>query len=102
MAVLTDLTNPATNPLPDEVKELVAALLEGRVHSLAIVAEVKTPDGDMDWLQGYNMNMDDNLSNDYGFVGALAMMLKRVQNHIEEEDFIIELMDDDDEEDEDA
>lgn len=100
MPVITDLVNPDPNPLPNEVKELVAALLEGRVHSLAIIAEVTKTDGEKDWLQGFSMDMDDNESDDYGFVGTLSMILKRVQDYIEEQDFIIALTEQDDDEDE--
>lgn len=99
MKPLTDLTNPATNPLPDEVQALVAALLEGRVHSLAIVAEVSDAHGLRDWIEGFDLDMDGNESDGYGFIGALSMMLREAQDELMDTRVTV-VMDDDDDDDE--
>lgn len=75
---IADLTNPATNPLPEEVQELVAALIEGRVHSLAILAEITYPDGDTDWMTCLSLDMDNNESDELGFIGAMTMLQREV------------------------
>jgi len=97
---LTDITNPATNPLPEEVQDLVAALIEGRVHSLAILAEITDEDGDAAWITGFQLDMDDNESNDFAFSGALGILHRQVQDAIDTPTFEIELGDDDNDDDE--
>jgi len=96
MKNLTSPTDPQTNPLPEEVQALVAALLEGRVHSLAIVAGVVDEHGERDWIEGFSLDMDGHETDDYGFVGALAMLLKNVQEEIEAPEFVLAVDDDDD------
>lgn len=97
---IADLTNPNTNPLPDEVKELVAALLEGRVHSLAILAEITDHEGDRDWLTCYSMDMDDNETDEIGFVGAMTMLQRQIIEAIDPTEIrIIQISKPDDNED---
>jgi hypothetical protein len=79
---LADLTNPDTNPLPEEVQDLVAALLEGRVHSLAIVAEITDEVGDSAWIRGFSLDMDENESDDLAFLGSLGLMYRQVQDEV--------------------
>ena len=79
---IADLTNPNTNPLPEEVRDLVAALIEGRVHSLAILAEISDENGDQGWIEGFTLDMDDNQSDDYAFLGALGLLHRQVQDEI--------------------
>ena len=95
---ITDFSNPATNPLPDEVRDLVAALIEGRVHSLAILAEITDEDGDLAWITGFQLDMDDNESNDFAFSGALGILHRQVQDAIDAPTFEIEIEDDEDDE----
>lgn len=91
-----NLTNPETNPLPEEVQALVAALLEGRVHTLAILAEVSDAHGQRDWIEGFDMDMDGNETDEYGFVGALSMMLREVQDEVSNTEVSM-ILDDEDE-----
>lgn len=96
---IADLTNPNTNPLPMEVQELVAALIEGRVHSLAIVAEITNHEGECEWLTGYSFDMDENETDEMGFLGAIALMQRKVANEIDTPVIRISIIrpDDDDE-----
>lgn len=80
--VLADLTNPDTNPLPDETKLLVAALLEGRVKSLFLVAEIENEDGESEWLEGYELDMDDHETDDRAFVGAVVLAYQAMINEM--------------------
>lgn len=101
---IADLTNPETNPLPDEVKDLVAALLEGRVHSLLILAELSDQDGEQEWIEGFTLDMDENLSDDYGFLGHLNLLQRQIQDDIEAPSLMIHIRtdntgDDDDDDD---
>lgn len=80
---IADLTNPATNPLPEEVQSLVAALIEGRVHSLAILAETTGTDGEPDWIAGFSLDMDDNETDEVSFVGAVALLQKAIHEAID-------------------
>ena len=98
---IADLTNPETNPIPVEVQELTAALLEGRVRSLFIVAEIDGPD-ETEWIEGYSLDMDDHITNQRAFVGAIQMNFLELQNGIIEPQMTVTIrkQDDDDEEDE--
>lgn len=78
-----DLTNPETNPLPEEVQDLVAALLEGRVHTLMILAEFTDEDGEQGWIRGYSLDMDENESDAYGFLGHLSILSRQIQDEVE-------------------
>ena len=88
---LADLTNPDTNPLPEEVRELVAALIEGRVHSLLILAEITDDTGEASIHSMYELNMDENISNEYAFVGALGLLHRQVQEEINPPTFRIQI-----------
>lgn len=77
-----DLTNPETNPLPEEVQTLTRLLLEGRVASLAICAEVLGEDGETEWLEGYLLDMDDLESDTRAFAGSLGLLHQRVQEEL--------------------
>ena len=98
---LADLTNPATNPLPEEVQDLVATLLEGRVHSLMIVAEFTVSEGNQGWIRGFSLDMDDNESDAYGFLGHINMMTRQIQDDIETPQLSITIKGDDDDTDDD-
>jgi len=93
---LADLTNPDTNPLPEEVRELVAALIEGRVHSLLILAEITDDSGEASIHSMYELDMDENISNEYAFVGALGLLHRQVQEEIDPPTFRIHDDDTDD------
>ena len=88
---LADLTNPDTNPLPEEVRELVAALIEGRVHSLLILAEITDDTGEASIHSMYELDMDENISNEYVFVGALGLLHRQVQEEIDPPTFRIQI-----------
>lgn len=94
---IADLVNPETNPLPEEVKDLVAALLEGRVRSMFLVAEIEDADSDTAWIEGYSLHMDDHESDIRGFVGAVTLNLDEMKQDIVGGAFTIELDDGDDE-----
>ena len=97
---IADLTNPDTNPLPEEVRELVAALIEGRVHSLLILAEITDESGEASIHSMYELDMDENISNEFAFVGALGLLHRQVQEEIDPPTFRIQITgspDDDDE-----
>ena len=79
---LTDFTNSNTNPLPDEARDLVAALIEGRVRSMFLVAEIDNPDGRTAWIEGYSMNMDDHTTDIRSFVGAVQLNLDELKSDI--------------------
>ena len=98
---LADLTNPQTNPLPEEVQDLVAALLEGRVHTLMILAEFRDENGDQGWIRGYSLDMDDNDSDAYGFLGHLNIMTRQIQDEIETPELSITIRGSDDDTDDD-
>lgn len=82
MMQIADLTNPSTNPLPEEVQELVAALLEGRVRSMFLVAEIEESDGDTAWLEGSIINMDEHQSDVRAFVGSITLNLDELKQEI--------------------
>lgn len=91
---LADLTNPETNPLPHEARDLVAALIEGRVRSMFLVAEIEDADSDTAWIEGYTMNMDGHQTDVRSFVGAVQLNLDELKSDIVNGVFI-ELDDDD-------
>lgn len=72
---IADLANPATNPIPEEAQELVAALLEGRVKSLAVVAEIEAPGGKVEWINDYWIDMDEHSSDRRGLIGTVHMLV---------------------------
>lgn len=90
--MIVDLLNPNTNPLPDEAQQLVAALLEGRVRSLFLVAEIEEADGDTAWLEGSLLNMDEHQSDIRAFIGSITLNLDELK-----QDVIDGLFTDDDE-----
>lgn len=93
---VTDLTNPATNPLPEEVQDLVSALLEGRVKSMFLVAEMVDHDGQPSWIEGCDINMDDHESDQRAFVGAVDLALAELKQDILDGAYLdVELEDDD-------
>lgn len=104
---LTDIANPQTNPIPEEAQDLVAALLEGRVKSLAIVAEIEEADGQTSWMNDYWIDLDEHTTDRRGFVGTVHMMAHDMTDeiHFDEQGFgEIDLDDidlDDEEEDDD-
>lgn len=93
---VTDLTNPATNPLPEEVQDLVAALLEGRVKSMFLVAELVDHDGQPSWIEGSDLNMDEHESDQRAFVGAIALTLDELKQDILDGAYLDQALDDDD------
>lgn len=92
---IADLTNPDTNPLPEEAQALVAALLEGRVRSMFLVAEVEEADGQTAWIEGYGAHMDDHVSDIRAFVGAVTLNLDEPKADIIDGE--LEIDDDEDE-----
>lgn len=70
---IADLTNPETNPIPEEVQDLVAALIEGRVRSFFCVAELENAEGETEWIEGFEIDMDGHESDDRAFIGAVSM-----------------------------
>lgn len=92
---VADLTNPATNPLPEEVQDLVGAMLEGRVRSLFIVAEIEDADGLTDWIEGYSLDMDEHESDERAFVGAVTMVREALMSSIQPQEFVIHFNEDD-------
>lgn len=94
---IADLTNPDTNPLPEEVKDLVAALIEGRVRSMFLVAEIEDSDSDTSWIEGYSVHMDEHESDIRAFVGAVTLNLDELKQDIVGGEFTINIegMDDD-------
>lgn len=95
---IADLTNPDTNPLPEEARDLVAALLEGRVRSMFLVAEVEDEDGETSWIEGYGAHIEDHVSDLRGFVGAVTLNLDELKRDIINGDMDVDI---DDEEDDD-
>lgn len=96
-----DFTHIDASPLPDEVKELVSGLLEGRVKTLIVVAELQ----DNDFLEGIFVDLDGNTSHRYAVIGAIEsvkrdFMRMEVESRVEylELDDISIRSDDDDEE----
>lgn len=79
---ITDLVNPNTNPLPDEARDLVAALLEGRVRSMFLIAEIEGQDGETEWLEGYGVHMEGQESDTRAFVGAISLNFEEVKQAI--------------------
>lgn len=75
---------------------LVAALLEGRVKSLAIVAEIIDTDGSPVWIQDYELDMEEHTSDLRGFVGAMTMLHKEVLDDASQAEFILDMLDGDD------
>lgn len=90
--MIVDLLNPNTNPLPDEAQQLVSALLEGRVRSMFLVAEIEEADGDAAWLEGSLVNMDEHQSDIRAFIGSITLNLDELK-----QDVIDGLFTDDDE-----
>ena len=90
--MIVDLLNPNTNPLPDEAQQLVAALLEGRVRSMFLVAEIEEADGSAAWLEGSLVNMDEHQSDIRAFIGSITLNLDELK-----QDVIDGLFTDDDE-----
>lgn len=84
--------------LPREVKELVVNLLEGRVKSLVVVAEL-----DDGFLSGIFVDMEGSVSNRFSVVGALEcakrdfmrMEIKSRVDYVEPDDIIFDDDDDD-------
>jgi hypothetical protein len=93
---IADITNPDTNPIPEEAQELVAALLEGRVKSLAVVAEIQEQDGSTGWINEYWIDLEEHTSDRRGFVGTMHMVVHDMTEGINfDEQEVIEIdMDD--------
>lgn len=98
-----DFSKMQESALPDEVKTLVVLLLEGRVKSLIIVAELQE---DVGFMEGIFVDMEGGHSNRYAVIGALEsvkrdFMRMEVESRVEYVD-MDELMlgDDDDDDDE--
>lgn len=66
--------------LPDEVRDLIGALIEGRVATLMLIAEIKEPDGQSAWIQDVSINMDGNDSNMRAAVGTLEIVKDEVMS----------------------
>lgn len=98
---VTDLTNPETNPIPEQAQELVAALLEGRVKSLFVVAEVSAPGDTTEWIEMYETDVDDHITDDRAFVGAVTQMYQSLLSDMNPVQLMIQVggeePDDDDE-----
>ena len=80
--MIVDLLNPNTNPLPDEAQQLVAALLEGRVRAMFLVAEIEEADGDTAWLEGSLVNMDEHQSDIRAFIGSITLNLDELKRDV--------------------
>lgn len=93
---VTDMTNPACNPLPEELQDLVAALLEGRVRSMFLVAEMVEPDGETAWIEGFELNMEGHESNHRAFIGAVTLNLDELKQGILDDEYADLELDDDD------
>ena len=97
-----DISNMQADALPDEVKTLVVNLLEGRVKSLIIIAELQDQAG---FLEGVFVDMEGGGSNRYAVIGALEsvkrdFMRMEVESRVDyvEMDDIVFMDDDDDDE----
>jgi len=101
MPIIADLTNPATNPLPEQAQELVRYLLEGRVASLLICAEVIEADGSTSWIEGFCLDMDGNQTNRRAFAGSVDLLHRDLADELTFDTVTIEVGLDDDEDDED-
>jgi hypothetical protein len=89
---ITDMTNPDANPIPEEAQALVAALLEGRVKSLAVVAEIEDADGQASWINEYWIDLDEHSSDRRGFIGTMHMLVHDMTDGINfEEQELIEV-----------
>ena len=97
-----DISNMQADALPDEVKTLVVNLLEGRIKSLIIIAELQDQAG---FLEGVFVDMEGGDSNRYAVIGALESVKRdfmRMEvdsrvDYVEMDDIIF--MDDDDDDD---
>lgn len=99
--LIADLTNPSTNPLPVQAQELVRYLLEGRVASLFLIAEVVEPDGKTDWIEGYSVDLDGNDTNRRAFAGAVDLLHRELADELQYDTVTIQIgigSDDDDDE----
>ena len=90
MMNIADLTNPNTNPLPEEAQDLVAALIEGRVRSMFLVAEIEGHDGETGWIEGYSVHMDEHVSDVRAFVGAVTLNLDEIKQAVIDGEFDID------------
>ena len=97
-----DISNMQADALPDEVKTLVVNLLEGRIKSLIIIAELQDQAG---FPEGVFVDMEGGESNRYAVIGALEsvkrdFMRMEVESRVDyvEIDDIVFMDDDDDDE----
>jgi len=97
-----DISNMQADALPDEVKALVVNLLEGRVKSLIIIAELQDQTG---FLEGVFVEREGGESNCYAVIGALEsvkrdFMRMEVESRVDYGvmDDIVFMDDDDDDE----
>jgi hypothetical protein len=98
-----DFSKMQERALPDEVKTLVVLLLEGRVKSLIIVAELQEGVG---FMEGIFVDMEGGESNRYAVIGALEsvkrdfmrMEVESRVDYVEPDDLIFDDDDDDDDE----
>lgn len=96
-----DYSKMQESALPDEVKTLVVLLLEGRVKSLIIVAELQEGVG---FMEGIFVDMEGGDSNRYAVIGALEsvkrdfmrMEVESRVDYIEPGDLMFDDDDDDD------
>lgn len=104
MPIIADLTNPATNPLPEQAQELVRYLLEGRVASLLICAEVIEADGSTSWIEGFCLDMDGNRTHRRAFAGSVDLLHRELAKELRYDTITIQIgtdADDDTEDDDD-
>lgn len=98
-----DFSKMQESALPDEVKTLVVLLLEGRVKSLIIVAELQEGVG---FMEGIFVDMEGSHSNRYAVIGALESVKRdfmRLEvesrvDYLEPDDLMFDDDDDDDDE----
>lgn len=79
---INKLVNSGVNPMPEEMRYLINAFIEGRVRSLAIVGETTGEDGTREWIRGYKLNIDDNKTDYFGFVGMVGIVHSMLQDDI--------------------
>jgi hypothetical protein len=74
-----DLTNPECNPLPEQLQQLVQLMLDGRVSTLAILAEVKQDDQHtLGWINMFETDIDDSESDVPALIGHLQILQREV------------------------
>lgn len=76
---VTDFFNPETNPIPEEMQQLIQLFLEGRVATWALAVEIKADsENTYGWLLDWDVNVDDHESDAAGLIGYLEILKREV------------------------